>query len=470
MPDNRLLRLTSARQARATARPGNLLPGGLLVIRVLALAVMLLTASCASQGQIRNSSLSTAGSTSSYALIQAQSRERDSRTNFTLALSGGGTRAAAFAYGVLRGLRDTPMSGNQHNSLLDELDAITSVSGGSFTAAYYGLHGAGIFDTFEADFLRRNLERSLIKKVLSPLGWFDKRGRTDDAISLYDKYIFADATFSDLNREDGPLILLNATDISTGVRFTFVQEYFDMLCSDLGSFPIASAVTASSAVPLLFHPVVIENRNDCDSELPRWIKRAQRRATNNPELEITINGLNRFYEKDSNRYLHLLDGGITDNLGLRSIYDFVELIGGARAFLRVLRHDTPERIVVISVDASNDPDTAIGESPGYPGAAATIDVMSNIQLHRYNATTEKLIDEMLSKWSSELSTDQKPVEYYFISLDFKQLQDPDDVYYLNNIPTTFTLSDEQVDRLIEAGESTLRNHPEFKRLMQDLGV
>ena len=117
---------------------------------------------CASQGQIRNGSLSTAGSTSSYALIQAQSRERDSRTNFTLALSGGGTRAAAFAYGVLQGLRDTPMSGNQHNSLLDELDAITSVSGGSFTAAYYGLHGAGIFDTFEADFLRRNLELSLI--------------------------------------------------------------------------------------------------------------------------------------------------------------------------------------------------------------------------------------------------------------------------------------------------------------------
>ena len=137
MSYNHLLRLTSVRQARATARPGNLLPGGLLVIRVLALAVMLLTASCASQGQIRNSSLSTSGSTSSYALIQAQSRERDSRTNFTLALSGGGTRAAAFAYGVLQGLRNTPMSGNQNNSLLDELDAITSVSGGSFTCLLY---------------------------------------------------------------------------------------------------------------------------------------------------------------------------------------------------------------------------------------------------------------------------------------------------------------------------------------------
>jgi len=125
---------------------------------------------------------------------------------------------------------------------------------------------------------------------------------------------------------------------------------------------------------------------------------------------------------------------------------------------------------VISVDASNDPDTAIGESPGYPGPAATIDVMSNIQIHRYNATTEKLIDEMLTKWSAELSTEERPVEYYFISLDFKQMQDPGDAYYLNNIPTTFTLTDDQVDKLINAGETTLRNHPEFIRLMQDLGA
>ena len=447
---------------------GSSLPG--LMLHTLVLAAILLLSGCASQGQIRNGTLSVADGESSYALIRAQSRDRDSRTNFTLALSGGGTRAAAFAYGVMKALRNSPLDDSKRTSLLDELDTVTSVSGGSFTAAYYGLHGDGIFDTFEADFLRRDLERSLIAKILNPLGWFDKRGRTDDAISLYDKFIFRDATFADLNRDDGPLILINATDISTGVRFTFVQEYFDMLCSDLGSFPLSSAVTASSAVPLLFNPVVIENRSDCGSEVPRWIKRAERRAIDDPELEITVNGLNRFYQKDKNRYLHLVDGGITDNLGLRSIYDFVELIGGARSFLRFLQHDTPERIVVISVDASNDPDTAIGASPGYPGPAATIDVTSNIQIHRYNVTTKKLIDEMLQEWSTVLSTEDKPVEYYFISLDFKQMEDPHDVYFLNNISTTFTLTNHEVDRLIEAGEATLLNHPEFKRLMRDLGV
>ncbi len=429
-----------------------------------------MTSSCASQGMIRNDRLDAETRDSSYSLIQAQSRDRDSRTNFTLSVSGGGTRAAAFAYGVLQALRDTPISHTKHTRLLDELDTISSVSGGSFTAAYYGLHGDGIFETYESDFLRRNLERSLIRKVLSPLGWFDKRGRTEDAISLYDRFIFKDAKFSDLNRVDGPLILLNATDFSTGVRFSFIQEYFDMLCSDLGSFPISAAVTASSAVPLLFHPVVVENRNDCDNELPRWIKRARRRAKDHPELEVTLDGISKFFDKDSNRYLHLVDGGITDNLGLRSIYDFVEMIGGARNFLRVLKHDTPERIVVISLDASNDPDTGIGESADHPTAATTVDVMSTIQIHRYNASTKNLINEMLTQWSEELSTDESRVEYYYISLDFNQMLDPQDSYFLNNIPTTFTLSDEEVDRLIEAGKETLFNHPEFQRLMSDLQV
>jgi NTE family protein len=59
-----------------------------------------------------------------------------------LAFSGGGTRAAAFAYGVLEELAATPVVlGGRPRRLLDEVDLISAVSGGSFTAAYYGLYG-----------------------------------------------------------------------------------------------------------------------------------------------------------------------------------------------------------------------------------------------------------------------------------------------------------------------------------------
>ena len=84
-----------------------------------------------------------------------------------LAFSGGGTRAAAMSYGVLEALRDTPIEiDGKRARLLDEVDLITSVSGGSFTSAYYALFGDRIFEDYEAKFLKRNVQGQLIRQIL----------------------------------------------------------------------------------------------------------------------------------------------------------------------------------------------------------------------------------------------------------------------------------------------------------------
>ena len=72
-----------------------------------------------------------------------------------LAFSGGGTRAAAFSYGVLEKLRATEIIWEgKKKRLLDEVDVISSVSGGSFTSAYYALYRDKIFADFESRFLK----------------------------------------------------------------------------------------------------------------------------------------------------------------------------------------------------------------------------------------------------------------------------------------------------------------------------
>ncbi len=54
---------------------------------------------------------------------------------------------ASFAYGVLKELSRTQMSTDKSSRpLLHEVDVISSVSGGSFTSAYYTLHGDRIFE------------------------------------------------------------------------------------------------------------------------------------------------------------------------------------------------------------------------------------------------------------------------------------------------------------------------------------
>ncbi len=199
-----------------------------------------------------------------------------------LAFSGGGTRAAAFAYGVLKTLADTEMTTeNGRRSLLHEVDVISSVSGGSFTSAYYGLRGDKIFEEFEERFLRKNIEGALIRQVLSPLNWIPqmspKFGRGDVAAAYYDKHIFDGATFADLQRPGAPVVVINSTDLATGMRFPFVQNFFDLICADLDQLPLARGVTASSAVPVLFTPITVKSyAGTCGYELPAWVAEAEK--------------------------------------------------------------------------------------------------------------------------------------------------------------------------------------------------
>lgn len=92
-------------------------------------------------------------------------------------------------------LADTPvnLSGNQ-SRLIDEIDLISSVSGGSFTAAYYRLSGDQIFEVFETRFLEHDIQGDLVRQLFNPKNWFrppsNKFGRSDLAAELYDKKLF----------------------------------------------------------------------------------------------------------------------------------------------------------------------------------------------------------------------------------------------------------------------------------------
>lgn len=89
------------------------------------------------------------------------------------AFSGGGTRASALAYGALRELAYQPIIWEgMPKRLLDELDVIYALSGGTFTGAYYALFGDQIFYDFEYRFLRKDWESELKSRIIrSPRNW-----------------------------------------------------------------------------------------------------------------------------------------------------------------------------------------------------------------------------------------------------------------------------------------------------------
>src|SRR6516225_10091722 len=91
---------------------------------------------------------------------------------FIMAFSGGGQRSAAFAHGVLRGLRQiTVVEDGRTRSLLDELDYIAAVSGGSFPAMHYGLYRNKSFETFPTEFLKVDINSYVNGTYLMPWNW-----------------------------------------------------------------------------------------------------------------------------------------------------------------------------------------------------------------------------------------------------------------------------------------------------------
>lgn len=207
----------------------------------------------------------------------AESDQRD-QLFVILSLSGGGTRAAALSHGVLKALRDTTIEWQGRKvSLLDEVDVITSISGGSFPAAYYALYGDRLFAEFPDKFLYRPIQSDLIKQVFHPSNLAklagSSFGRSDLAAEFYNREVFDGGTYEDvIKRNRRPFVVLNATDMNTGSQFPFIQDQFDLLCSDLARLPLARAAAASSAFPGGLTPLTFKNyAGSCDYQEPAWV-------------------------------------------------------------------------------------------------------------------------------------------------------------------------------------------------------
>jgi NTE family protein len=403
------------------------------------------------------------------------SRQRDEgRIWLTLAFSGGGTRAAALAYGVLEALRDTRVVvDGREIRLLDEVDTLSGVSGGSFPATYYGLFGDRLFEEFEERFLRRNIQRSLVWRTLAP--WNLVRlltpylSRSDLAARLYHEDVFDGATFADLAAVRGPRVWINATDLASGTTIRFHQDGFDMICSDLDPFWVSYAVAASSAVPILLSPVTLRNyAGRCGFEPPDWYAEALRSRRTDPRRYRVAASVVRFLDSAGKRYIHLIDGAISDNLGLRPILDRITAQGGIREAQAISGLARPDHVVVVAVNAENEPDSGIDLQAAAPSLAASLNLVSGTQIRRLNFETLDLGRTMLADLGRELSTPDHAVRTHFIEVSFDMLDDRAERDYFKRLPTSFVLSDEQIDRLREVAGHLLLSAPEMRELLEEL--
>ena len=402
-----------------------------------------------------------------------------------LAFSGGGTRAASLSYGVLEALDQVEVptpKGIQRSddisikhTLLDEVDLITGVSGGSFTAAYYGLHGRDAFADYREKVLLQNLQSGLLWGLINPVNWVrlwsPRFGRSDMAQEYYDYMIFHSATLGDLASGKGPAVIILSTDATDGIVFPFIPSQFALICSDFEKFPLARAIAASAAFPGPLTPIILKNyAGQCDHRVPAWITNALEKPDPASRVYNKAVMTKTYLEPDTKPYIHLIDGGVSDNLGIRGIMETIAAQGGIRDALKGEKLTKTRRVVFIIVDAQTQEKPHWRLIDEIPGLGAILGVSSTIMINRYNFETIDLLRRYAGEWTFEdEAAGKKPIETYIIHITFASLSDKAEREYFQEIPTALTLPTEQVDKLRKVAGKLLYSQDSFNKLVKALG-
>lgn len=410
-----------------------------------------------------------------------------------LSLSGGGMRAAAFAFGVLQALQG---DGPPGMDVFDDLTFISSVSGGSLTAAYFGLHGRQGFADFRSRVLDQDLEREMRMSMLSPVNIArllagGLNDRSNLAHTLH-REIFGQATFAQLQRRGKPEVWINASDLYNRTPFPFIAPVFQGLCSDLSQFHVADAVAASMAVPLVFAPIVLQTHPErCLTPLPTWaLPELDRQAglAGQGVVRATALALRNYRDAERMRYVKLVDGGITDNNGLSSILIARAVSGTAYGPLEEGQAVRARRILFLVVDAGRPPAGEWAKQQDGPSGVEVALAAADTAVDSATRLGADAFARMVDEWRAsivrfrcalspeqlrqhlpyELPTgapwrcDDLRFEVGVIGFDNLESARAD---RLKSMPTRLVLPKTDIDEAIAAGRDATRNSPALRRYL-----
>ena len=282
-----------------------------------------------------------------------------------------------------------------------------------------------------------------------------------------------------------PFLIINATNLYTGSRFEFTGDQFNYISSDILSYPIAGAVAASSAFPFLLSPVGLENYSSpANYKMTKADEMALKDYRNNKDRYYNALNNTMYTDKMDHRYLFLMDGGLADNIGLRAIHDLY-VRGGIR---KKINDGTIKRLLVIVVNAKTEAQQTFDQDESPPGLSTVALKTCTVSMDNYSFETVEAIKQLfadrIQAQNNVEACQQKLDEHckngfkipelaggkmklYVADISFDNLTDNSEKSFLKHLPTSFHLEKDQVERLIKAGRSLLKEDPELKDFMEE---
>ncbi len=445
----------------------------------------LLLAACASLTAERNRPLETAIHGPAYRITTIP--DGTSKELFVaLAFSGGGKRSSAFGYGVLTAFREITVDfGQGRRNLTQEIDVVTGVSGGSFTASAFALKREVLFDTYVDEFLKYDLNAEIFGLYLLPWRWdwlFNPNwGTNDEMARVYDELLFKGAEYGELAKLGRPFLGVQATDFANEEPFVFGQDTFDWLCSDITTLPIARVVAASNGFPILFTPISLNNyaHGEVDTcKRPDWVDEYLAIPDELSRRRHLAKLASSYLDKRDEAYVHLLDGGVSDNLALRGLIQMMAPTA-EEATLDVQSLNKLRHVVIVSVDGQAEPDRQLTDVPYLDSVFRVIGAVTSTAIDRYGFETLIHAREMTRRLAVGLAQRDCPrdengpttcrmIDDHFAHVSLAELADDERRSALAAIPTGLTIADADVDALVAAGHDAVLCDKELRDFFQSL--
>jgi NTE family protein len=264
------------------------------------------------------------------------------------------------------------------------------------------------------------------------------------------------------------------------------------MCADLRPIRVSRAAASSSAVPVVLSPITINNYGgSCDYQPPTWLRAFAELPEPPRPAARALNRLRELQELDSgveDPYFHLVDGGISDNLGLRSVLDVLETYEAMHDAGQPTPLDGTRSIIIFVVNSLSAPSTEWNKSETPPGTIGVLIKSAGVPIDRYSGEMVEQLRDIDVRWRTlrQIRSTLSPAELkdpamkqivnvpsadiYVIDVSFKALQDKSERDYLNELPTSFALPDEAVDRLRAAARSLIVNSPDLQQALRDQGA
>jgi NTE family protein len=187
----------------------------------------------------------------------------------------------------------------------------------------------------------------------------------------------------------------------------------------------------------------------------------------------TASQLQTYRNWNDKPFIHLVDGVVSDNLGLRSYLEFFTVYDDIVQALKTRGLEHVRRVAFIIVNAETKHSTRhwslLEEDPGLTDVG---DVALTAMINNYTFESMALLRRMVKEWSERspaAGPGGEPLEYYVIEVTFNALPDASERQGFLDLHTSFDLPEADVNRLREVGKRILHGSPDFQRLVRDLG-